>query len=156
MISNSFNGLLFIYRLIVMSFHNAVAHINNSNVASMVSGGAPAAAAANQPGMQQFFTPHYSPSVLTSNTKKVVGSISSELSKETVSNQWTSMAATANAIIKKFNEDTGLLITPLDYNELQNYVINSFDIIQVARKLITIKWYINNGVNTGLIFSDDL
>ena len=66
------------------------------------------------------------------------------VSKESVSQAWTNIANTANAVTKRFNEDTGLLIAPLDYRELQHRLINSFDIIAVARKLIMIKRYINN------------
>lgn len=123
--------------------------INNDNVVKLVSGGAVAPKLLQNEPSQYYYTPqvsHYaSPSVLTTTTKPTkVGSISSEMSKETVSQNWSSIAATANAVTKRFNEDTGLLIAPLDYKELSSYVINSFDIISVARKLITIKRYINN------------
>lgn len=99
----------------------------------------------------KYYTPAHqyfekkTPSVLTDSApKSKIGSIASDMSKESVSQSWTSLAATANAITKRFNEDTGLLIAPIDYKDMERYVIASFDIITVARKLITIKRYINN------------
>ena len=66
------------------------------------------------------------------------------MSKDNVSQNWTNLAATANTITKQFNEDTGILVAPIDYKDMEKYTIVSFDIIAVARKLITIKRYINN------------
>jgi len=105
-----------------------------------------------EPTNVQFYTPaprfreEKSPSVLTESVPPStrLGTIASDMSKDNVSQNWTNLAATANAITKQFNEDTGILVAPIDYKDMERYTIVSFDIIAVARKLITIKRYINN------------
>lgn len=158
---------------LVGNFTSAIARLDKSinpkrsdRIASVVSGGAVAPkqetftdAPPNAPTTsmtnQQYYTPYVPhpvnnayershherspPSLLTESI-----AARTDITKDSVSQSWTSIAATANAVTKRFNEDTGLLIAPLDYKELCTFVINSFDIIAVARKLIHVKRYINN------------